>query len=151
MKHCLNAMIPILPSLKELRIIETDPFPTGVVMFSLLLAAALSQSPPAPPMPPAVPPPVLSVPAAPAPPAIAPPSPPSPPAVPELTEEQKKAQLAAERQERVGCVVKTGTRIKRKDRDNCAAGSSISKDDIDRAGGVLVAPGNAPVPAGAGG
>jgi hypothetical protein len=71
--------------------------------------------------------------------------------VPELPEEQKKAQLAAERQERVGCVVKTGTRIKRKDRDNCASGSSISKDDIDRAGGVLVAPGNAPVPAGAGG
>ncbi len=119
-------------------------------MFSLLLAAALSQSPPAPPSPPAAPP-VLSVPAAPALPAIAPPSPPSPPAVPELTEEQKKVQLAAERQERVGCVVKTGTRIKRKDRDNCAAGSSISKDDIDRAGGVLVTPGNAPVPAGAGG
>ena len=120
-------------------------------MISILLVAALSQNPPAPPMPPAAPPPVLSVHSAPAPPAIAPPSPPSPPAVPELTEEQKKAQLAAERQERVGCVVKTGTRIKRKDRDNCAAGSSISKDDIDRAGGVLVTPGNAPVPAGAGG
>lgn len=113
-------------------------------MISILLAAALSQTPPAPP-PPAVPPPsVAAVPAV-------PPSPPSPPAVPELTEEQKKAQLAAERQERVGCVVKTGTRIKRKDRDNCAAGSSISKEDIDRAGGVLVTPGNAPVPAGAGG
>lgn len=119
-------------------------------MISLLLAAALSQTPPAPPTPPAASP-VLSVPAAPALPATAPPSPPSPPAVPELTEKQKKAQLAAERQERVGCVVKTGTRIKRKDRDNCAAGSSISKDDIDRAGGVFVAPGNAPVPAGAGG
>lgn len=113
-------------------------------MISILLAAALSQTPPAPP-PPAVPPPsVAAVPAV-------PPSPPSPPAVPELTEEQKKAQLAAERQERVGCVVKTGTRIKRKDRDNCASGSSISKEDIDRAGGVLVTPGNAPVPAGAGG
>lgn len=119
-------------------------------MISILLAAALSQTPPAPPTPPAAPP-VFSVLAAPAPPAIAPPSPPSPPAVPELTEEQKKAQLAAERQERVGCVVKTGTRIKRKDRDNCATGSSISKEDIERAGGVLVSPGNAPVPAGAGG
>ena len=124
-------------------------------MISILLAAALSQSPPAAPMPP-VSPPAIAAPAAPPPPAIAPsppspPSLPSPPAVPELPEEQKKAQLAAERQERVGCVVKTGTRIKRKDRDNCAAGSSISKDDIDRAGGVLVAPGNAPVPAGAGG
>ena len=113
-------------------------------MISILLAAALSQTPTAPPPPPAPPPSVAAVPAV-------PPSPPSPPAVPELTEEQKKAQLAAERQERVGCVVKTGTRIKRKDRDNCAAGSSISKDDIDRAGGVLVTPGNAPVPAGAGG
>ena len=122
-------------------------------MFSILLAAALSQTPPAPPALPTPPvaPPALSAPAAPAPPAIAPPSPPSPPAVPELTEEQKKAQLAAERQERVGCVVKTGTRIKRKDRDNCATGSSISKEDIDRAGGVFVTPGNAPVPAGAGG
>ncbi len=119
-------------------------------MISILLAAALSQTPPAPPTPPAAPT-VFSVPAAPALPAIAPPSPPSPPAVPELTEEQKKAQLAAERQERVGCVVKTGTRIKRKDRDNCATGSSISKEDIERAGGVLVSPGNAPVPAGAGG
>lgn len=119
-------------------------------MISILLAAALSQTPPAPPTPPAAPP-VFSVPAAPALPAIAPPSPPSPPAVPELTEEQKKAQLVAERQERVGCVVKTGTRIKRKDRDNCATGSSISKEDIERAGGVLVSPGNAPVPAGAGG
>lgn len=124
-------------------------------MFSLLLVAALSQTPPTPPPAPATPPPpVAAVPAAPPPPAIAPPSPPSPPsppAVPELTEAQKKAQLAAERQERVGCVVKTGTRIKRKDRDNCATGSSISKDDIDRAGGVFVTPGNAPVPAGAGG
>ncbi|MFZ9348547.1 MAG: hypothetical protein ACO24Z_07485 [Arenimonas sp.] len=122
-------------------------------MISILLAAALSQTPPAPPALPTPPvaPPALSAPAAPAPPAIAPPSPPSPPAVPELTEEQKKAQLAAERQERVGCVVKTGTRIKRKDRDNCATGSSISKEDIDRAGGVFVTPGNAPVPAGAGG
>lgn len=109
-------------------------------MFSLLLAAALSQNPPALPPPPVAPPSMAAVPAVPA-----------PPALPELTEEQKKAQLAAERQERVGCVVKTGTRIKRKDRDNCAAGSSISKDDIDRAGGVLVTPGNAPVPAGAGG
>lgn len=113
-------------------------------MISILLAAALSQTPTAPPPPPAPPPSVAAVPAV-------PPSPPSPPAVPELTEEQKKAQLAAERQERVGCVVKTGTRIKRKDRDNCASGSSISKEDIDRAGGVLVTPGNAPVPAGAGG
>jgi hypothetical protein len=122
-------------------------------MISILLAAALSQTPPAPPALPTPPvaPPALSAPAAPAPPAIAPPTPPTPPAVPELTEEQKKAQLAAERQERVGCVVKTGTRIKRKDRDNCATGSSISKEDIDRAGGVLVTPGNAPVPAGAGG
>lgn len=120
-------------------------------MISILLAAALSQTPPAPPPPPAVPPaPVAAVPAVPPPP-VAPPLPPSPPAVPELTEEQKKAQLAAERQERIGCVVKTGTRIKRKDRDNCASGSSISKEDIDRAGGVLVTPGNAPVPAGAGG
>ncbi|WP_297801794.1 hypothetical protein [Arenimonas sp. GDDSR-1] len=91
------------------------------------------------------------MPAVPPPPPAAPPSPPSPPALPELTEQQKKAQLAAERQERVGCVVKTGTRIKRKDRDNCAPGSSISKEDIDRAGGVFVTPGNAPVPAGAGG
>lgn len=120
-------------------------------MFSLLLVAALSQNPPALPPPPIAPPSMAAVPAVPAPPLVAPPSPPSPPALPELTEEQKKAQLAAERQERVGCVVKTGTRIKRKDRDNCAAGSSISKDDIDRAGGVLVTPGNAPVPAGAGG
>jgi hypothetical protein len=120
-------------------------------MISILLAAALSQNPPALPPPPVAPPSIAAVPAVPAPPLVAPPSPPSPPALPELTEEQKKAQLAAERQERVGCVVKTGTRIKRKDRDNCAAGSSISKDDIDRAGGVLVTPGNAPVPAGAGG
>lgn len=110
-------------------------------MISLLLAAVLSQTPPASP------------PAAPI--AVATDIPASQnaavPEVPALTEKEKKAQMAAERQERVGCVVRTGTRIKRKDRDNCAPGSSISKDDIDRAGGILVSPGNAPVPAGAGG
>jgi hypothetical protein len=62
-----------------------------------------------------------------------------------------KKETLAERQERVGCVVKTGTRIKRKDRDNCANGRSISREDIERNGGVLIAPSNAPVPAGAGG
>ena len=64
-------------------------------------------------------------------------------------EQSKTAQLA-ERQERVGCVTRTGTRIKRKDRDNCASGRSISAEDIERMGGRLVAPANAPVPVGSG-
>lgn len=109
-------------------------------MFSTLLLLALAQSSAAPvhvPAPPAAP---VTVQA----PVITPAEPAAEPAT------DKKESLA-ERQERVGCVVKTGTRIKRKDRDNCANGRSISREDIERSGGVLVAPGNAPVPAGAGG
>jgi hypothetical protein len=111
-------------------------------MFSTLLLLALAQSSAAPvhvPAPPAAPVTVQAPVITPAEPAAA-----AEPAT------DKKESLA-ERQERVGCVVKTGTRIKRKDRDNCANGRSISREDIERSGGVLVAPGNAPVPAGAGG
>jgi hypothetical protein len=113
-------------------------------MISTLFALALAQASTAP----------VSMPATPVVPVTAqvPQATPAAPAeaVPATPAESKKETLA-ERQERVGCVVKTGTRIKRKDRDNCANGRSISREDIERNGGVLVAPSNAPVPAGAGG
>ncbi len=64
--------------------------------------------------------------------------------------DQSKAAQMAERQERVGCVTRTGTRIKRKDRDNCANGVSLSAEDIARTGGRLVAPANTAVPVGSG-
>jgi hypothetical protein len=53
----------------------------------------------------------------------------------------------AERQERIGCVVKTGTRIKRKDRDNCINGQSLSREAIERNGGRIAGPSNTAVPA----
>jgi hypothetical protein len=113
-------------------------------MISTLLVLALAQASTAPVSNP-VPPAESVVAQAPLTTAVAPAE-----AVPATPADSKKETLA-ERQERVGCVVKTGTRIKRKDRDNCANGRSISREDIERNGGVLIAPSNAPVPAGAGG
>ena len=105
-------------------------------MISLLLAAALSQTPAAVVQP--TPAPATAAPAA----AMAP--------APDVAVDGKDAKKSAKNDERTGCVERTGSRIRRHDKANCDNGRSISAEDIERAGGQL-APYAAPaVPAAAG-
>ena len=117
-------------------------------MISLLLAAALSQAP------------VAAVQAAPAQAAAAPITAiaPAPAAAsvaaiepaPAIAVNGEEAKKSAKNDERIGCVERTGSRIRRHDKANCDNGRSISGEDIERAGGQL-APYAAPaVPAAAG-
>ena len=115
-------------------------------MISLLLAAALSQTPAA-----VVQPTPASATAAPAA-AMAPAAVPVAAMVPApaIAVDGKDAKKSAKNDERTGCVERTGSRIRRHDKANCDNGRSISAEDIERAGGQL-APYAAPaVPAAAG-
>lgn len=106
-------------------------------MISLLLAAALSQTPVSTPIA-AVAPPHAAAPIT----AIAP--------TPAVAADGKDAKKSAKNDERLGCVERTGSRIRRHDKANCDNGRSISAEDIERAGGQI-APYAAPaVPAAAG-
>jgi hypothetical protein len=106
-------------------------------MISLLLAAALSQTPAPAPVAAVAPMPAT------APVAAMPPS-------PAVAVEGKDAQKTADNDPRAGCVARTGSRIRRHDKANCDNGRSISAEDIERAGGQI-APYAAPaVPAAAG-
>lgn len=103
-------------------------------MFSFILAAALSQAPavvPVAPITPVVAPVVVSetIPAIVPVPAIAP--------VLEA-EGVKDGKKVAKNEGREGCVEQTGSRIKRRDKATCSNGRSISKEDIERAGGSFV-------------
>ncbi|HWR95253.1 MAG TPA: hypothetical protein VN248_00820 [Arenimonas sp.] len=102
-------------------------------MFFLLLAAALSQAPAAP---------VQAAPSvAAAPDAITAPITPA---------DAKEAKKSAKNDAPIGCVARTGSRIRRHDKANCDNGRSISGEDIERAGGQI-APFVAPaIPAAAG-
>lgn len=102
-------------------------------MFSIVLMMILAQATSAPVAPPAsTTVPVASVPVA---------------GTDSAVPADDKQETLAERQERIGCVVKTGTRIKRKDRDNCINGQSLSREAIERNGGRISGPSNTAVPA----
>jgi hypothetical protein len=102
-------------------------------MISLVLMMTLAQAVSAPVTPPAVSPaPIVSAPVA---------------GTDSAAPADAKQETLAERQERIGCVVKTGTRIKRKDRDNCINGQSLSREAIERNGGRIAGPSNTAVPA----
>jgi hypothetical protein len=111
-------------------------------MISLLLAVVLSQAP------------VAAVPATPAPAAAAQLAAVNPATVvapaPAAAVDGKDAKKTAKTDDRIACVERTGSRIRRHDKANCENGRSISSEDIERAGGQL-APYAAPaVPAAAG-
>ncbi len=62
----------------------------------------------------------------------------------------KEGKKVAKYEGREGCVEQTGSRIKRRDKATCNNGRSISQEDIERAGGQFgpaIAP---PIPAAAG-
>ncbi len=115
-------------------------------MFSLILAALLSQAPATTPTTVATPavevampvPALTSIPA-------------DTPVAPALEADAlKDGKKVVKYEGREGCVEQTGSRIKRRDKATCNNGRSISKEDLERSGGSLV-PYNAPaIPAGAG-
>lgn len=106
-------------------------------MISLLLAAVLSQTPASAPIAAVAPTPAAAPVAAMAP-------------APAVAVDGKDAKKSAKNDERIGCVERTGSRIRRHDKANCDNGRSISAEDIERAGGQI-APYAAPaVPAAAG-
>jgi hypothetical protein len=108
-------------------------------VFTLILAAVLSQAPAVAPTAPVVAP----VQAATVP-AVAPAA---------LTPEAAAAQegkKVAKNYDRTGCVEQTGSRIKRRDKATCNNGRSISQEDIERAGGSIVPYSSPAIPAAAG-
>lgn len=111
-------------------------------MISLLLAAALSQAPAAAVQ-------TIAAPVAAAQVAAAEPTGVAVP-VPAAMVDGKDAKKTAKTDDRIGCVERTGSRIRRHDKANCDNGRTISGEDIERAGGQI-APFMAPaVPAAAG-
>ena len=113
-------------------------------MISLLLAAVLSQAQAQAAAVPASPAPAAAVQVAAMDPAavIAP--------IPAAAVDGKDAKKTAKTDDTIGCVERTGSRIRRHDKANCANGRSISSEDIERTGGQF-APYAAPaVPAAAG-
>jgi hypothetical protein len=113
-------------------------------MYFLLLAAALSQAPAAPVQ---AAPSVAAPSVAAAPDAVAAPDAAAAPAAPA---DGKDAKKTAKNDPPIGCVERTGSRIRRHDKANCDNGRSISGEDIERAGGQFAPFGAPAVPSAAG-